>query len=108
MTDPEASGNDPIDLKAHILIRTETESIAATADFRNISLQGIYLVPEKKLPANTSCTLEITLIGETSKLTTTIPGRIGQNDDQGMRVDFLDMKVDSYVHIKNLLNLQIT
>ena len=35
----------------------------------------------------------------------TIPGKICRHDGQDMAVAFLDMDMDSFVHIKNLVRL---
>ena len=105
MNDRERREADRVRFESHIVIKTSKDTVGATADSRNISLRGIYLVPEKKLPLDTACTLDITLTGYTSKMTVTVPGRICRHDDQGMAVDFLDMQVDCFVHIKNLIKL---
>ena len=105
MNKQEQRGAERIRFESHIIIKTRDETVVATADSRNISLKGIYLVPEKKIPVDTACTLAITLTGKGSQMIITIPGKICRHDNQGMAVAFLDMDVDSFVHIKNLVNL---
>lgn len=91
--------------ESHITIRTEDETVEATADSRNISLKGIYLVPKKTIPLNTPCTLAITLTGKGSQMLVTVPGVVRRHDGRGMAIAFPDMDVDSFVHIKNLVQL---
>jgi hypothetical protein len=94
-----------IQFESRILIKTDGDIIGATADSRNISLKGMYVQPEKQLPLKTPCTLDITLTGDTSKMTITIPGEVCRHDEKGMGITFTDMEVDNFVHIKNLIKL---
>lgn len=105
MSKQEQRGARRIRFESQITIRTGDDTVEATADSRNISLKGIYLMPQKKIPVDTHCTLAITLTGKGSQMIVTIPGKVCRHDGQGMAVAFLDMDVDSFVHIKNLVNL---
>jgi len=105
MSDRERREAERVRFESRVSIKTEEETIGATADSRNISLKGMYVIPEKKLPLKTPCTLDITLTGNTSKMTITIPGKVCRHDEKGMGIAFTDMKVDNFVHIKNLIKL---
>ena len=94
-----------IRFESHITIRTNDETVEATADSRNISLNGVYLVPQKKIPVDTPCTLAITLTGKGSQMIVTLPGVVCRHDSQGTAIVFSDIEVDSFVHIKNLIQL---
>jgi len=105
MSEQEKRKAERIRFESQITIRTGDDTVEATADSRNISLKGIYLVPEKKIPVDTPCTLAITLTGKGSQMIVTLPGKVCRHDGQGTAVAFLDMDVDSFVHIKNLVKL---
>ena len=105
MSNRERRDAERIQFESRIVIKTEGDTVEATADSRNISLKGIYLIPEKKIPLGTHCTLDITLTGTASMMTLTIPGNVCRHDSKGMAVAFIDMDVDSFVHIKNLIKL---
>ncbi len=94
-----------IRFESRVCIVTDDGTVSAEADSRDISLMGIYLVPEKKLPLNTFCSLQITIQGESSSMDLTVHGKVCRIDEQGMGIAFLDMKKDSFVHIKNLIML---
>jgi len=94
-----------IRFESRVCIVTDDGTVSAEADSRDISLMGIYLVPEKKLPLNTFCSLRITIQGESSSMDLTVHGKVCRIDEQGMGIAFLDMKKDSFVHIKNLIML---
>lgn len=105
MKEQERREAQRIHFESRILIKTEDDTVGATADSRNISLNGIYLLPEKKLPIGTCCTLDILLRGSTSAMTITIPGRVCRLDEEGMGIAFTELQVDNFVHIKNLMKL---
>lgn len=91
--------------ESRVRIITEDKTINAEADSRDISLMGIYLVPEIKIALDTFCTLNITLKGKSSSMNCTVHGKVCRHDDKGMGIAFLDMQEDSFVHIKNLIML---
>jgi hypothetical protein len=105
MNDQERREAERIRFTSRIIIKTENDTLGATADSRNISLKGMYVLPEKMLPLKTPCMLDITLMGDTSKMTISIPGRVCRHDEKGMGIAFTEMKVDSFIHIKNLIKL---
>ncbi len=94
-----------IQFESRVCIVSEDKAINAQADSRNISLMGIYLVPEQKIPLNTFCSLKITIQGASSSMNLSVHGKVCRVDEQGMGIAFLDMKKDSFVHIKNLVML---
>ncbi len=101
----ERRQDNRIQFKSRVCIVTEDETISAEADSRDISLMGIYLVPELKIPLNTFCSLKITIKGASSSMDLNVHGKVCRVDEQGMAIAFLDMKKDSFVHIKNLILL---
>jgi len=105
MLDKERRQGERIQFTSHIHITTEDDTIGARADSRDISLKGIYLVPEKRIPLNTFCTLQISFTGESSTMTFTLHGKVCRHDDRGMGIAFHDLTEDSFVHIKNLIAL---
>ena len=101
----ERRGDGRIRFESRVRIHTEDGTINAEVDSRDISLMGIYLVPEKKLAINTFCTLNICINGESSIMEFIIHGKVCRHDTEGMGVAFLDMEKDTFVHLKNLIML---
>ncbi len=94
-----------IRFESRVCIMTDDGMVSAEADSRNISLMGIYLVPEKKLPLKTFCSLKISIQGASSSMDFTVRGKVCRVDERGMGIAFLDMKEDAFIHIKNLIML---
>ena len=105
MMDKERRQGERIRFTSRIHITTEDDTISARADSRDISLRGIYLVPEKKIPLNTFCSLQISFTGASSTMTVTLHGKVCRHDDEGMGIAFLDLSEAGFVHIKNLIAL---
>ena len=74
-------------------------------DTRNISLHGLLLVSEARLPLETPCTIEISLIGTTSRMEVVAQGVVQRHEPDGMAVDFTHLDPDSFLHILNLVKL---
>ena len=88
-----------------VRITSEDNSFQAEADAQDISLKGIYLVSDEKLPIETLCTLDITLTGQSIKMKFTLFGRVCRHDENGMGIAFMDLEEDTFQHIKTLLHL---
>lgn len=81
------------------------QSTEARVDTANISLKGLYLETEDRLPIDTPCTIEIHLTGPTSVMDFKVRGRICRHDQGGMGIAFTHLDPDSALHIVNLVNL---
>ena len=103
----EKRGAKRVRFESRILIRTDQGNIKATAEARNISLKGIYLQAESMLPIGTWCDIDIGLTGNSSEMFFTVQGRVCRHDEHGMGIAFLDLSMDNFVHIKNLVQLNI-
>lgn len=94
-----------VEFTGKVRILSEDNAFQAEADAKDISLKGIYLVSDEKLPIETLCTLDITLTGESIIMKFTIFGRVCRHDENGMGIAFMDMEEDTFLHIKTLLHL---
>lgn len=74
-------------------------------DTRNISLTGLYLETDTRIPVETHCKIKIQLTGATSKMDFKVRGVVCRHDQTGMGITFTHLDEDSYLHIINLVNL---
>ena len=105
MTVNEKRGAERVRFESRILIQSVQGNVKATVEARNISLKGIYLQAESMLPIGTMCDIDIDLTGNSSEMAFTVQGMVCRHDEHGMGIAFLDLKVDNFVHIKNLVQL---
>ena len=74
-------------------------------DTRNISLTGLYLETDTRIPVDTPCKIAIQLAGATSKMEFKVEGLVCRHDQNGMGISFTHLNPDSYIHISNLVKL---
>ena len=89
-----------------VLIRYEQGRVMeASIDTRNISLTGLYLETDTRIPVDTPCEITIQLAGATSSMEFKAQGVICRHDQNGMGVSFTELHPDSHLHILNLVKL---
>lgn len=74
-------------------------------DTRNVSITGLYLETDKRIPVETLCKITIQLAGATSKMAFRAQGVVCRHDQTGMGIAFTQLDPDSYIHISNLVKL---
>jgi hypothetical protein len=90
---------------AALLRYGDNDLLEAWVDTRNISLDGLMIETDVRLPVATPCTVELHLSGETSKMCVLAQGVIQRHEDTGMAVAFTHLDPDSFLHILNLVKL---
>jgi hypothetical protein len=90
---------------AALLRYGDNDALEAEVDARDISLHGLLLQTDIRLPADTPCSVEIRLNGATSRMNILVRGKIQRHDGTGMAVAFTQLDPDSFLHIFNLVKL---
>ena len=92
-----------VHFRTQVIIKTEKSEIVAEANSEDISIKGVYVNTEKKIPVGTPCDIEILLTGTSTRLALTINGVITREDSSGLGITFDSMDLDSYIHLKNII-----
>ena len=92
-----------VHFETQVIIKTDKAQIVAEANSEDISIKGIFVNTEKKIPVGTPCDLEILLTGTSTRLALTIKGIVTRQDASGLGIAFDSMDLDSYVHLKNII-----
>jgi hypothetical protein len=87
------------------ILKSSRVEIVADADTRDISLEGIYVKAEQKIPVGDQCAIEILLTGSSSILSIKLEGRVVRHELAGMGISFEGIELDAYHHLKNILIL---
>lgn len=95
-----------IRFESRVRLHSANGELEATADTRNISLKGLYVLAEERLPVGTRCSVDIDLTGPGSKLICSLTGVICRHDAKGMGIHFLEMNAHAFVHLKSFLLLK--
>jgi hypothetical protein len=69
----------------------------------NLSLNGMFLRVDEKIPLNEVAEIEILLSGASSKLSISLQGVVVRQDEGGMAIQLVGMDLDSFVHFKNII-----
>jgi hypothetical protein len=86
-----------------ILLEADGETINLEASSRDLSLKGIFVITEKKFSSGTKCTITVYLTGTIDKIELLMKGTIVRVTDNGMGIGFDSMDVDTYSHLKNIV-----
>ena len=87
----------------HILLEADGERIDIEANSRDLSLKGIFVTTEKKFSSGTKCAITVYLTGTIDKIELLMKGTIVRVSDNGMGIGFDSMDVDTYSHLKNIV-----
>ena len=92
-----------VDFKTQVILKTDESEIEAEANSKDISIKGIFVNTEKKIPVGTPCDIEILLTGTSTRLALSIKGIITRQDASGLGIVFDSMDIDSHFHLKNIV-----
>lgn len=89
--------------ETEVILRSKTSEIKSNVNSKDISLKGMYVRTEEKMPIGTNLDIRIILTGSTDNLFISLKGRITRQDESGLGIHFDSVDVDSFQHLKNLL-----
>jgi ethanolamine utilization microcompartment shell protein EutL len=82
---------------------TGDHATVISADVYDVSLNGLYAAGAGRLPPGSRCEVLLVLGGPGSEVRLSLRGRVARVDRAGMGVEFLDMELDTYFHLRNLV-----
>jgi hypothetical protein len=71
----------------------------------NLSMKGMFLKTQESLPGDGLLEISIVLSGASSLLSIKVKGCAVRQTDEGIAVEFQEMDIDSFVHLKNVVAL---
>lgn len=87
----------------HIIIDADGDQIKLDGNSKDLSLKGIFVNTQKKIPAATKCSVKIYLSGGIEDIILIINATIVRETDIGMGIEFDSMDVETYSHLKNIV-----
>jgi len=70
----------------------------------NLSLDGIFLKTPERLGLNRIVKIELLFTGTSSQLSILLDGKIMRHENLGMAIQFKDVDMDAFLHLKNLIS----
>lgn len=101
--DSERRSKTRVQFETQVVVRTGDAEITARAGSRDVSLQGLYVATDERLPEGTPCRVEIHLTGASVRLAIHAEGRVARSDARGLGIEFESFDPDSYLHLRNLV-----
>ena len=92
----------PIDIEVNISF--EDVSIKAI-ETQNLSMKGLFVQTNKTFPVGSKCKISLCLFGQSDPLPLNLIGSVRRITEGGMSFEFLEIDVDTYSHLKNLILL---
>lgn len=92
-----------VEFATEITLESGSSRIRVDGSSRDVSLKGIFIHTEERLPVGNTCTVAIQLTGTVEALSLSISGHIARHEGTGMAVIFDSMDLDTYTHLKNIV-----
>jgi hypothetical protein len=73
----------------------------------NLSMRGMFLVTDERLPVDDMVDITIALSGTSPEVSLTINGKVCRVTDEGLGFTFEKIDLDSYTHLKNIIAYNI-
>ncbi|MBF0527660.1 MAG: PilZ domain-containing protein [Deltaproteobacteria bacterium] len=70
---------------------------------RDLSMKGMFLETETTLPLDTPVDITVELTGATSEVALRMKGRVVRVSPHGMGIDFTEVDLDSFFHLRNIV-----
>ena len=99
----ERRGKTRVHFKTQVTLKADESKIVSEANSKDISIKGMFVNTEKKMPVGTPCDIEILLTGTSTRLALSIKGIVTRQDVSGLGISFDSMDIDSHFHLKNII-----
>lgn len=73
----------------------------------NLSMRGMFLVTDERLPVGDMVEITIVLNGTLPEVTVSFDGKVCRITDDGIGFNFEKIDLDSYTHLKNIIAYNI-
>jgi hypothetical protein len=90
----------PFQTKA--IVRSKDATVIGIVE--NLSLDGIFLKTPEKLKLNRIIKIELLFTGTSSQLSILLDGKIMRHENTGMAIQFKNVDMDAFLHLKNLIS----
>jgi len=92
----------PAKVKVELVTR---DGVIFTRQTRNLSMNGLYLEAQEKLPMNTECQLRVFLGESRDAACIEMLGCVSRVDEMGMAIEFRQIEVEGFERLRNLVLL---
>jgi hypothetical protein len=90
-----------ISFQTKAIVRHKETTIIGIVE--NLSLAGIFLKTPEKLTINRVVKIELLFTGTSSQISILLDGKIRRHENLGMAIQFRNIDVDAFFHLRNLI-----
>ena len=90
----------PFQTKA--IVRAKETTVIGVVE--NLSLAGIFLKTPERLRVNRLVKIELLFSGTSSQISIILDGKIMRHENLGMAIQFRNVDIDAFIHLKNLIS----
>jgi hypothetical protein len=94
-----------IPFKTKAIVRHKDSTVIGIVE--NLSLAGIFLKTPEKLALKRVVKIELLLTGTSSEISILLNGKISRHENIGMGIEFKNMDIDAFYHLRNLISYNI-
>jgi len=95
-----------VELQTKALVRGA--QIQVDGEVRNLSLDGLFLLAEGRVPIGETVSVEMVLSGPSTELSIELDARVVRHDERGfaLRFERMAFAFDAYLHLRNVIAYQ--
>jgi len=97
-----------VHFQTQIIVEADAAKIQMNGSSSDLSLNGIFVNTDHKIPLQSPCRVKILLSGLKPPLFLEMEGRIVRTDASGIAITFESMDLDSYTHLKNIVRYNVS
>jgi hypothetical protein len=91
-----------IPFKTKAIVRHKDSTVIGIVE--NLSLAGIFLKTPEKLALKRVVKIELLFTGTSSEISILLDGKISRHENIGMGIEFKNMDIDAFYHLRNLIS----
>ncbi len=91
-----------IPFKTKAIVRQKDSTVIGIVE--NLSLAGIFLKTPERLGLNRLVKIELLFTGTSSQISIILDGKIMRHENLGMAIQFRNVDIDAFIHLKNLIS----
>ncbi len=84
---------------------TDEKGNQVSGDIKNLSLKGAFVESNDEMDIGSSVKIAINVVSLSSSLNLNLKGEVVRKDHKGIGVEFTEMDIDSFVHLKSIVAL---
>jgi hypothetical protein len=75
-----------------------------SCEIENLSMEGMFLQTNEKIPEKTEVNASIQLSGSTTNLCIDLKGTVVRCEKNGIAIKFNEIELDSFIHLRNVVS----